>query len=89
MNNGPSFETMLTWWLTDNWGPLTEWVIRYHKDSGRKLTQQECLDYVSALITDFEIRAEKFAQEEGMGLSDLYKTMKDELATLTKGQAND
>jgi len=89
MNTGPSFKTMLEWWLTDNWGPLTEWVIRYHAESGRKLTQQECLDYVAALITDFEITAEKFAQEENMSLSDLYKTMKQELETLNKGQAND
>jgi hypothetical protein len=76
---GPQFETMLTWYLSGDAAACADWVIRYHEETGRKLTQQQCLDYVNYLFNDIEIKIVDHAREQKVDPTEFIKQLQTDL----------
>jgi hypothetical protein len=90
MNNAthPQFETMLKWYLAGDAAACAEWVLRYHKETGRKLTQQQCLDYVNYLFNDMEIKIVDHAREQKMDPRGFIKQLQTDLDISTPAEFN-
>lgn len=76
--NGPSFNTMMGWYLENNMGEVSNWVARSLRERKKKVDEAEFISIVNYIMNDFEIRVEKFAKEEGMTLKDMYETLREE-----------
>jgi len=79
MNQGPQFETMLTWYLSGDAAACAEWVIRYHGETQRKLTQQQCTDYVNWLFNDMEAKVVEHAREHKMNVTEFIRQLQTDL----------
>lgn len=79
MNKGPQFETMLEWYLSGDAGACADWVIRYHGETKRKLTQQECTDYVNWLFNDMEAKVVEFARDAKLNVTEFIKQLQTDL----------
>ncbi len=95
IQNGPGFNTMLTWYLEGNMGDLSRWVAASLKERNKKVDEAEFISIVNFIMTDFEMRIEKFAEEEGKSLQEMYEILKKEheqqkllLEEFNKGQGN-
>ena len=79
MNKGPQFETMLEWYLSGDAAACADWVIRYHGETQRKLTQQECTDYVNWLFNDMEAKVVDWARDNKLNSAEFIKQLQTDL----------
>ena len=84
---GPQFETMLRWYLAGDAAACASWVIRYHGDTGRKLTKQQCEDYVNWLFNDMEAKVVEFARDAKLNVTEFIKQLQTDLNITIEAQS--